>query len=102
MNQQAMNGEAGRGLGAAPGSATGWWNPTPYSARRRAIFHYVADDGRTLCRKWAYVGLGTVEEGEDAHSDNCSYVGLGTVEEGEDAHSDNCAECKKKKLALCK
>ena len=67
--------------GAAPGSATGWWNPTPYSARRRAIFHYVADDGRTLCRKWAYVGLGTVEEGEDAHSDNC-------------------AECKKKKLAL--
>lgn len=69
------------GFVGAPGSATGWWNPTPYANRRRAIFHYVAEDGRTLCRKWGYVGLGTLEEGNDEHVDNC-------------------AECKKKKLAL--
>lgn len=63
------------------GSATGWWNPTPYSIRRRVVFHYVDEDGRTLCRKWGYIGLGTLEEGNDDHADNC-------------------AECKKKKLAL--
>ena len=81
MNQETTSGEAGRGLGAAPGSATGWWNPTPYSNRRRVVFHYVTETGRTLCGKWAYVGLGTVEEGQDDHGDNC-------------------AECRKKKLAL--
>lgn len=84
MNNQkieANNGERQPALSPATGSATGWWNPTPYSKRRRVIFHYVAEDGRTLCRKWAYVGLGTLEEGNDDHWDNCS-------------------ECKKKKLAL--
>ncbi len=58
----------------------GWWNPTPYSMRQRSVFHYVGPDGRTLCRKWLYVGLGIVEEGQDDHPDNC-------------------AECKKKKKA---
>jgi hypothetical protein len=52
-------------------SATGWWNPTPYSTRRRVLFHYVGDDGRTLCGKWLYVGLGVVEEGNDDHPDCC-------------------------------
>ena len=60
---------------------TGWWNPTPYSARRRVLFHYVGEDGRTLCGKWAFVGDGTVEEGMDDHRDNC-------------------AGCKKKKLKM--
>lgn len=81
MNTGSGSGDAGQTLAAAHGSATGWWNPTPYSNRRRVIFHYVAEDGRTLCRKWGYVGLGTLEDGNDDHADNC-------------------AECKKKKLAM--
>jgi len=51
---------------------TGWWNPDPYSMRRRSVFHYVGTDGRTLCMKWAYMGLGTVEEGMDDHFENCA------------------------------
>ncbi len=60
-------------------SKTGWWNPTPFRDNPR--FHYVTDDGRTLCGKWAYIGMGDVEEGRDGHSENC-------------------VACKKKKLAL--
>lgn len=51
---------------------TGWWNPTPFSARRRVVWHYVGPDGRTLCGKWLYVGEGTVEEGNDDWEDNCA------------------------------
>ncbi|HEY4760799.1 MAG TPA: hypothetical protein VIH42_09490 [Thermoguttaceae bacterium] len=65
----------------AVGSPTGWWNPSPYSARRRVVFHYVTKDGRTICGKWLYTGEGTVEDGMDAHDDNC-------------------ADCKRRKLAL--
>lgn len=49
---------------------TGWWNPDPF--RRTSKFHYVAEDGRTLCRKWGYMGRGLVEEGKDDHADNCA------------------------------
>jgi hypothetical protein len=59
--------------------ATGWWNPRPFAAN--AKFHYVGEDGRTLCGKWAYMGLGEVEEGQDDHKDNC-------------------AECKRRKAKL--
>ena len=62
-----------------PKKNTGWWNPEPYSFRRRATFHYVQADGKTLCGKWLYIGQGTVEEGQDEHHENC-------------------AMCKKKKL----
>lgn len=64
-------------------SKTGWWNPNPYSARRRQTFHYVGPDGRSLCRKWGYIGLGELEEGNDDHPENC-------------------AACKNKKLAMLK
>lgn len=50
----------------------GWWNPTPFSNRRRVVFHYDTESGRTLCGKWAYLGRGTVEEGQDEHPDNCA------------------------------
>ena len=63
---------------AATGSPTGWWNPQPFNARSK--FHYIGKDGRSLCRKWHYL--------------------KGTIEEGQDEHSDNCATCKKKKLAM--
>jgi len=48
---------------------TGWWNPAPFSSRSN--FHYVGEDGRTLCRRWLYMGVGTVEEGHNDHPDNC-------------------------------
>ncbi len=48
---------------------TGWWNPSPYHPRIK--FHYVSRDGRSLCGKWLYVGLGILEEGMDEHVDNC-------------------------------
>lgn len=60
---------------------TGWWNPYPFSSTSK--FHYVADDGRTLCGKWDYMGRGLVEEGDDEHFENC-------------------VACKKAKLALNK
>ena len=50
---------------------TGWWNPSPFSMRRRATFHYVTSSGRTLCGKWMYMGEGLVEEGRDDHFENC-------------------------------
>lgn len=56
---------------------TGWWNPEPY--KRRSKFHYVGTDGRSLCRRWGYI--------------------RGSIEEGQDNHSDNCAICRKKKAA---
>ena len=80
MKKDAKRNPNSPSAGAA-GSETGWWNPTPYSARRRVVFHYVSASGRTLCGKWLYIGQGTVEEGQDDHSDNC-------------------AGCKKAKLAL--
>ncbi len=64
--------DVGSSDSSAPAPKTGWWNPTPYSARRRVIFHYVRADQMTLCRKWLYIGQGTVEEGMDNHSDNCA------------------------------
>lgn len=63
------------------GRVIGWWNPRPYSTRRAGVFHYVTETGRTLCGKWAYIGVGDVEEGHDDHGNNCS-------------------ACRKKKLAL--
>ena len=50
-------------------SKTGWWNPEQYSTRTK--FHYVGEDGRTLCGKWGYIGFGELEEGNDIHSKNC-------------------------------
>lgn len=55
----------------------GWWNPNPYSSRK-PVFHYIGEDGRALCGKWLYLD--------------------GTLEEGNDNHSQNCAACKRKKL----
>jgi len=66
--------------GQAAGSPTGWWNPTPYSTRGRAMFHYVAENRRSLCGNWLYID--------------------GTLEERMDAYAHKCPACKKKKLAL--
>ena len=52
-------------------SKTGWWNPEPFSNKRKHTFHYVADNGITLCKKWGYLGTGDLEEGNDEHSENC-------------------------------
>lgn len=60
-------------------SETGWGNPLPFDHRSK--FHYYDEDGRSLCGKWARVGISP------------------SVEEGMDDHSDNCAECKRKKAA---
>ena len=49
---------------------TGWWNPDPF--RSTSKFHYVDKSGRSLCRKWGYIGRGLVEEGMDDHADNCA------------------------------
>ncbi len=49
---------------------------------RRSRFHYVMANGRTLCGKWQYIGLGPVPE------------------EGMDEHEQNCRACMKKKRAL--
>ena len=57
---------------------TGWWNPMPYDSRSK--FHYVAETGRSLCGRWAYLA--------------------GDIEDENDTHPYNCSACKKKKLAL--
>lgn len=62
---------------------TGWWNPDPMSGRKRSTFHYIGEDRRSLCGKWAYLGYGEIEEGNDNHHENC-------------------ASCKKKKAAINK
>ena len=62
---------------------TGWWNPRPFHDNGR--FHYAGEDRRSLCGKWAALGV---------HYDD--------LEEGADDHPDNCAACKKKKAALDK
>lgn len=48
----------------------GWWNPRPFSSASR--FHYVRA-GRSLCGKWARLfGAGSVEQGNDEHTENCA------------------------------
>lgn len=49
---------------------TGWWNPSPFDSRSK--FHYVGLDRRTLCGKWAFIGRGDIEDGQDEHPDNCA------------------------------
>ena len=67
-----------RPLGKTPdGSPTGWWNPKPF--RSTSKFHYIGQDGRALCGRWAYL--------------------RGDIEEGRDEHPDNCAACRRKKLS---
>lgn len=46
----------------------GWWNPRPTSAGSK--WHYIDADGRSLCKKWLYLG-GAVEQGMDVSIDNC-------------------------------
>lgn len=47
----------------------GWWNPRPFDTRAR--FHYIGEDGRSLCGRWALL-FGTVDSDEmDEHPDNC-------------------------------
>lgn len=80
MPEDSQTSKPPPGSTASGGSATGWWNPNPYNGRRRGCFHYVWSDRRSLCGRWAYI--------------------QGHIEEGQDAHVDNCAACRKRKLAL--
>ena len=48
---------------------TGWWNPNPFISRGK--FHYVGDDGRSLCGKWLYL-KGDLDDSKDDHPDNCT------------------------------
>jgi hypothetical protein len=58
----------------------GWGNPRPFDTRSK--FHFYAEDGRSLCGKWA------------------RFTGQPEVETGMDDHSDNCAKCKRRKAKV--
>jgi hypothetical protein len=52
----------------------GWWNPKPLDPRSK--WHYIGEDGRSLCGKWLHL--------------------IGPLEHGNDNSADNCAECKRR------
>ena len=46
----------------------GWWNPEPF--RKNSKFHYVDEDGVSLCTKWLHL-RGDIEQGKNDRPDNC-------------------------------